>query len=175
MAYIHRHVPRRRSGGSAELLYLLVVLLAGVATAWWAGHRVGMDLSAVSTVASVLGINETVGVTKPVGYSAAATTITTNQAQQAPVAPNCSPGQVPAFTDQLLALKQQLGDTMGTPVECAHASASVSDSIQQTSTGLAEYNQLTNTASFTDGWRHWAITPRGFLTWEGAQSEPPAG
>ena len=152
-------------------MYILVVLLAGAATAWWAGHRLGTDLSSINTLAAVLGINETVGVTRPVGYSAPAV----DQAQAAALAPNCTAGQTPAFTDKLAQLKKQLGDTMGAPVECAHASAAVSDTIQQTTTGLAEYNQVTDTASFTDGWRHWAITPRGFLTWEGEQSEPPAG
>ena len=63
MAYIHRHLPPRRSAGSAELMYILVVLLAGAATAWWAGHRLGTDLSSINTLAAVLGINETVGVT----------------------------------------------------------------------------------------------------------------
>ena len=169
MAHIHRHVSRKRTTGSAELIYLLVVLVAGVATAWWAGHRLGMDLSSISTVAAVLGINETTGTTRPVGYSA------TDQSAKAQPPPNCAADQPPPFAGNLAALKQQLGDTMGTPVECAHASASVSDLIQQTTTGLAEYNQLTDTASFTDGWRHWALTPRGFLSWEGTQSDPPAG
>jgi hypothetical protein len=63
---------------------------------------------------------------------------------------------------------------MGVPVECTHPGSAVSDTIQQTSTGLAEFNQLTGTASFTDGWRHWALTPTGLVAWEGSQSEPPA-
>jgi hypothetical protein len=169
MAYMHRHAPRKRSAGSAELLYLLIVLAAGVATAWWAGHKLGIDLSSITTVAAVLGLNERIGTSRHVGYSAA----TSDQPAAAPGAPYCGPGQAPGFDGRLLELKQRLGDTMGVPVECAHPGGAVSDTIEQTSTGLAEFNQLTGTASFTDGWRHWAVTPRGFVAWEGSQSEPP--
>ena len=56
MAYSHRYASRKRSARSAELLYLLIVLAAGVATAWWAGHKLGMDLSSINTVATVLGL-----------------------------------------------------------------------------------------------------------------------
>src|SRR5260370_40854671 len=58
MAYVNRRFTKRRSG-SAELLYLLIVLAAGFITAWWAGHKLGMDLSSVTTFASVLGLTET--------------------------------------------------------------------------------------------------------------------
>jgi hypothetical protein len=37
------------------------------------------------------------------------------------------------------------------------------------------HNKLTGMVSFTDGWRHYAITASGFTTWEGSQSEPPTG
>ncbi len=169
MAYMHRYASRRRSARSAELLYLVIVLAAGVATAWWAGHRIGMDLSSITTLASVLGLNERIGTSRPVGYAAASV----DKASAGRSAPYCNPGQALAFDPRLLELKQRLGDTMGAPLECAHAGQAVSDTIEQTSTGLAEFNQLTSTASFTDGWRHWAATPRGFVSWEGSQSEPP--
>jgi hypothetical protein len=170
MAYVHRYASRKRSAGSAELLYLLIVLAAGVATAWWAGHQLGIDLSGITTVAAVLGLNERIGTSRHVGYSAAKV----DQSVAATGAPYCAPGQTLGFDGRLLELKQRLGDTMGVPVECAHPGSAVSDTIEQTSTGLAEFNQLTGTASFTDGWRHWAVTPRGFVAWEGNQSEPPA-
>jgi hypothetical protein len=82
---------------------------------------------------------------------------------------------VPAFALGLSGLKQQLGDSMGTPVECEHAISASGDTVQQTTTGLAAYDKATNTVSFTDGWRHWAITPRGFVAWEGSDSNPPNG
>jgi hypothetical protein len=171
MAYIHRNATRKRSSGSAELLYLFVVLAAGFATAWWASYKVGMDLSSITTLAALLGVNERVATSRPVGYSA----VSSDQSTAAQLAPYCNPGQDLAFEPRLAQLKQRLGDTMGSPAECAHTAAVISDIVQQTSTGLAEYNQLTSTSSFTDGWRHWAVTPRGFVQWEGTQSDPPAG
>jgi hypothetical protein len=61
---------------------------------------------------------------------------------------------------------------MGEPLECEHANTESGDSLQQTTTGLAVYDQATNTPSFTDGWRSWALTQRGLLSWEG-QNAPP--
>jgi hypothetical protein len=168
MAYISRHASGKRSTLSAEFVYLLVVLAAGVATAWWAGHKVGADLSAISTIASVLGITERTGLTRPVGYS-----LTTADHQV--TAPYCNSGQAPAFSPGLTGLKQQIGNAMGTPVECEHVATQGGDMIQATTTGLASYSKATNTFTFTDGWRHWAIAPNGFVTWEGTQSDPPAG
>src|SRR5207237_10237846 len=71
MAYLSRHAARKRSSLSAEFMYLLIVLAAGAATAVCAGQRLGTDLSAITTIATVLGLNERIGHTRPVGYSAA--------------------------------------------------------------------------------------------------------
>src|SRR6266851_370505 len=169
MAYLSRHPSRRRSTLSAEFVYLLIVLAAGVATAWWAGHKLGMDLSALSTAAAVLGINERTATTRAVGYSQA-----TAEQQAASTLPFCNAGQVPTFSPGLAVLKRQVGDAMGTPIECEHPSTATGDTIQQTTTGLAAYYKLTNTVTFTDGWRHWAITATGYVRWEGTQGEPPA-
>ena len=70
MAYVHRHVARKRSRFSAESVYLLVVVAAFVATAVWGGRVIGVNLSAISTVVAVLGINERMGTTRHVGYTA---------------------------------------------------------------------------------------------------------
>jgi hypothetical protein len=171
MPYVHRDSTLRKRSGSPELMYLFIVLAAGVATALWAGRIVGMDLSGISTVASVLGLTETGRIT----HGAAGYSLNAAADRSAPTAPFCEPGQVPAFAAGLSGLKLQLGDTMGTPVECEHAVSPIGDTIQQTTTGLAVFNKLTNTVSFTDGWRHWAITPRGSVAWEGTDSTPPAG
>lgn len=174
MSYLDRHT-RRKTAGSAELMYLLVVLVAGVATAWWAGHRIGMDLSAVTTVASMLGLTETGRVTHGrVGYNPKIAEAHTD-ADPAITAPYCAADQAPAFALGLTSLKSRLGDVMGTPVECEHPVSPAGDTIQQTTTGLAAYKTSTSTVSFTDGWRHYALTPRGFVTWEGPESDPPAG
>jgi hypothetical protein len=154
---------RKRSPRSAEFMCLLVVLLAGVATAWFAGHRIGMNLSVIETVASVLGVGETVGTTREVGYSQS----------NSVVAPYCQAGQTPEFANGLAALKRQIGDVMGTPLECEHAASGDGDTVQQTSTGLAAYDSVTNIDTFTDGWHHWELTPDGVVAWEGTDSSPP--
>jgi hypothetical protein len=159
MSYLNRQTTKKRAG-SPELIYLLIVLAAGVATAWWAGHQIGMDLSSVNSLVSILGITETGRLTHgAVGYNANAL------AAEAAPAPYCNPGQVPAFALGLSSLKQRLGETMGAPLECEHPASGDGDTLQQTTT---------NTVSFTDGWRHWAITPSGFAQWEGVEPNPPA-
>ena len=167
MAYVGRRVVRKRSLISAEFVYLLVVLAAGAATAVWITGQIGVNLSGVSTIVAVLGINERLGTTRHVGYSA-------TEANQATLAAFCNPGQSPAFVNGLAALKRSVGDAMGTPVECEHASSGTGDTLQQTTTGLAAYDALTNTVTFSDGWHHWAITSRGYVTWDGTQALPPS-
>jgi hypothetical protein len=170
MSYAHRRFTKKRSG-SAELMYLFIVLVAGFGTAWWAGHKVGLDLSSVTVAASILGLTETGRVSHgPAGYQPAAEV----QANQGPLAPYCQTGQTPTFANAVQNLKQQAGDVLGTPVECEHPVSPTGDTVQQTTTGLVAYTKLTNTLSFTDGWRHWATTPRGLVAWEGTDSNPPA-
>jgi hypothetical protein len=159
---------------SAEFMYLVVVLVAATATAWFAAHQIGMNLSVIETVASVLGITETVGTTHEVGY--AQTQIDeTDQPEQtdSSLPPYCQAGATPAFVNGLAALQQQIGDVMGTPLECEHAASAQGDTVQQTSTGLAAYDSATNTDTFTDGWHHWALTSAGLVTWDGTESRPP--
>jgi hypothetical protein len=160
MAY-SRRLTRKRTPLSAEFMYVLVVLAAGVMTAYWAGHQIGMDLSGIETVASLLGVDETAASPPDVGYT---------QAQ----APYCGTGQQPAFLNGMATLKQQVGSTMGAPIECEHVSSPEGNTEQQTSTGLAAYTRSTYTVSFTDGYRHWALTPGGPITWEGDAGPPAA-
>jgi hypothetical protein len=139
---------------------LLIVVAAAIGTAYIGVQRIGMNLSFIETAASLFGMNET-AVTHEVGYT------------PQPAA-YCTTGQQPTFTNGLAQLKQQVGDPMGTPVECEHPSSAAGDTEQQTTTGLATYTKNSNTVSFTDGWRHWALTPDGLATWEGTDSTPPA-
>jgi hypothetical protein len=92
--------------------------------------------------------------------------------QPAVSAPFCQPGQSPAFANGLAALRAQLGDVMGSPLECEHSSTTAGDTVQQTSTGLAAYSSVTNTVTFTDGWRHWALHDAALVSWEGTESAP---
>jgi hypothetical protein len=149
-------------------MYLIVVLMAATATAWFAAQQIGMNLSVIETLASLLGITETVGTTHPVGYPQVETDLSDSS-----LPPYCQAGKTPAFVNGLAALKQQIGDVMGTPLECEHVASAQGDTVQQTSTGLAAYDSLTNTDTFTDGWHHWALTLDGVVTWEGTDSGPP--
>jgi hypothetical protein len=89
-------------------------------------------------------------------------------------APFCAPGASPRFSNGFAALKASLGATMGDPVECEHNDGATGDVLQQTTTGLAFWRQSTNTPTFTDGYRHWALTSNGLLAWEGSSIDPPA-
>jgi hypothetical protein len=171
MAIYSRRVARKRKPLSAEFMYLLIVVAAGASTAWWAGHQVAMNLSGIQTAAAVLGITETTGTTRRVGYSL--TQAQTKQAEAAPTAPYCQPGQTPAFANGFAALKQQIGSAMGNPTECEHAASGIGNTVQQTTAGLAAYNSLTNTDTFTDGWHHWALTSTGLVAWDGTEAQPP--
>lgn len=89
-------------------------------------------------------------------------------------APFCEPGQEPAFSFGFAELKALLGDRMGEPIECEHVDPAAGDIHQATTTGLAYYRRATNTPTFTDGWRRWALTPRGLQTWIGTAVDAPA-
>ncbi len=67
----------------------------------------------------------------------------------------------------------QLGEGMGEPMEREHRDATSGDTLQHTTTGLAYYRATSTTPVFTDGWRHFALTARGVVTWEGPSPDPP--
>ena len=171
MLQMSRRTGRMRRTGRAELVGLAVVLLAGLATFWWAGGRLsaGIDISGLSTVARVLGIFD---VSQPL-RGREVTTL--EEKDLSPAAASCARGQQPTFELGVAELKRRLGDTMGAPLECEHPVSANGDTVQQTTTGLVIYRAATNTVIFTDGWRHWALTPRGMLSWEGPESDPPTG
>ncbi len=178
MAYLNRR-PARPTAGSAELVGLLLVLVAGVAAAWVAARTIGVDLSGVSQVASFMGFSSRVGRPPAVAVGVPRTAAIPSGARvieataQAPA--YCQPGQTPQLASPFAALKQRLGDTMGTPLECEHVNAENGDTVQETTTGLAVYRKRTGTPTFTNGWAHWALTERGLVTWEGERTDPPAG
>jgi hypothetical protein len=89
------------------------------------------------------------------------------------VVPFCQPGQPAAFVFGIASLRDRLGATMGTPLECEHRDAQSGDTIQHTSTGLAYYRPSMNTAMFTDGATHWALTSSTVVRWQGDSVTPP--
>jgi hypothetical protein len=92
---------------------------------------------------------------------------------QPPGAPFCAPGQAPAFVYGIAALRDRLGQTMGAPLECEHVDAQSGDAVQRTTTGLAYYRPSINTAIFTDGETHWALSEGTVLLWRGPSVRPP--
>jgi hypothetical protein len=87
---------------------------------------------------------------------------------------------VPVFGYGFDQLKARIGALMGDPVECAYPDLQTGDLIQRTTTGLATHparaNNLTaDLTTFTDGWRHWMMTPDGAIYWEGDSPEPTGG
>jgi hypothetical protein len=62
---------------------------------------------------------------------------------------------------------------MGEPVECEHPDPASGDVLQRTTTGVAVYRPAANTPGFVSGTRHWALTARGLLFWDGDSAEPP--
>jgi hypothetical protein len=89
-------------------------------------------------------------------------------------APGCPPGQAPAFVLGFATLAQQLGATMGTPLECEHVDPRSGDTVQRTTTGLGYYRPTTGAVTFTNGSEHWALVGGRLLYWQGASVDPPS-
>jgi hypothetical protein len=146
--------------------------VAALVTAWWAGQWIGINLSGVSAFVQMLGLFER---HQPVRESVGFTPTPPTPPTPTPVTTYCPDGQQPAFGRGASSLQQQLGNTMGAPLECEHPTSASGDTAQQTTTGLVAYRAATNTITFTDGWHHWALTATGLVTWEGSRADPPTG
>jgi hypothetical protein len=92
----------------------------------------------------------------------------------AQAAPYCAAGQAVDWQLVLVPLSQQLGDTMGQPLECPHPSGDSDDIVQQTSTGLAIVRANTGAPTFTDGSTRWALIGSEVVSWTDAGLDPPA-
>jgi hypothetical protein len=85
----------------------------------------------------------------------------------------CPAGQVPHFQYGFAFLKQQLGETMGEPLQCEHYDAA-GNAFQQTTTGQAAYQKETNRMTFSTGHDVWTWTPEG-LKHDITTPEPAVG
>lgn len=183
---IRQHALRKDRGGPA-LSAMLLVGLAWVFTMWLGARSIGVDLSPVANLIQSLGLD---GQPPPLvhsGYLPAPGQVDVAGVQAAPsaavapeastqgsLAPHCVQGKTPRFQLGFAELKRHLGDVMGTAIECEHVNAANGDGVQKTSTGLAVYSKHTNTLTFTDGWRHWALLPGGrMVEWVGTSADPP--
>lgn len=88
-------------------------------------------------------------------------------------APFCDPDQAVEWFPAFGPLSDQLGDTMGDPVECPHPADASDDILQQTTTGLAELRAASGTPTFTNDTTRWALTTQGIVSWTGASLDPP--
>lgn len=157
----------RRPGGNPLLLDRLVGVLlfsAALVLAWWWGTSLGLGELVRDRMGAYLG-----GALGAAPREAAA--IGGVGAQ--PSAPSCAAGQQPQFAPRLGELRKQVGEAMGQPLECEHVNPENGDTLQKTTTGLAYYRKSTGTPMFTDGWRHWALTAEGLVSWEGESPDPP--
>ncbi len=165
--------------GSVELLGFMLVTAIAVFVGWQISQRVGVDLGFAPRVMGSLGIVES---GRPPHVQSGAVDVagaTASSGSQAaslgvPTPPYCRPGETPRYQFGFADLKARLGSTMGDPVECEHANSANGDTLQKTSTGLAFYRMATNTATFTNGVDHWALTARGLVQWQGDSPDPPA-
>jgi predicted metalloprotease len=93
----------------------------------------------------------------------------------ASTADHCTAGQTPHFVFGFADLHNRLGDQMGLPVSCEFPDPKgTGDVHQQTTKGLSFWRKSTNTATFTNGDDHWALTSRGLVHWNGSSIDPPA-
>jgi len=93
-------------------------------------------------------------------------------AQPSPLAPFCPPGQTPALGARFTPLAALLVDTIGQPVECEHAELATGDIHQLSTAGLLYYRASTGSASFTDGFAHWALAGGNLAIWLGGGPDP---
>lgn len=187
MASYYQHPYRgmrnmKRQGRFVETLVIALIVIGFFSAAQQLHHLIAVDLSSVNHAAVMVGAQE---VKRPpkvgydpqmerhwVGPAGASGAIEVAGTQAVASAPYCPAGHSPQFTLGFATLRAQVGDAMGVPVACEHANPENGDSLQATSTGLAVYEQATGTMRFTDGFRHWALTPDGLVAWEGDALQP---
>ena len=86
----------------------------------------------------------------------------------------CPVGQSPHYVSGFAELQKRLGDWMGAALTCEFPDPNATGDVhQRTSKGLAFWRKSTNTPTFTNGSEHWALSPRGFVYWQGSSIDPP--
>lgn len=185
MKYYNERFPRESSDAGKVIVGLILLALLVLIGAWYLSPITGVQVPLIGTVVDALRRSGQAGATansRPEPPSAAPAMVAPTPSPspaakpvaEAPAAPYCRPGQPPTFVLGFADLKRQLGDTMGDPVECEHTNPENGDALQQTTKGLAVFRKDTGTVMFTDGWRKWALTPNGIVTWEGESNDPPS-
>jgi hypothetical protein len=165
-----RDEPLSELGPSLAWLVLMAVSMPLVV--WWWTQGVWGDFSALRPLHTVLDAGPRVGLGRGPDARAAASepTTTTTSATRLTY---CAAGQPPRYVLGFAQLQQQLGATMGDPLECKHTDPATGDTLQHTTRGVALYEPGSGLLAFSDGWHHWALTDHGLLRWEGFTSSPP--
>ncbi len=89
-------------------------------------------------------------------------------------APYCAPGQSPTYSLGFADLHTALDGIMGDPLECEHGDPQTGDVTQRTSTGVAYYDPVTASVTFTAGFHHWTLNGDGTtFYWDGAEPVIP--
>jgi hypothetical protein len=162
---------------------LFVVMLMFGFLGWWLWPTISTrvpELERVRALVDQLLPNELAvarGVPQAAAAAAAAEAVPTPTTVPPPtalavLAPYCPPGQAARFVLGFASLKEQLGDTMGEPLECEHANPENGDHLQATSTGLAVFNEQVGLVIFTNGWQTWTMLPEGVVSWTANQGPP---
>lgn len=77
-----------------------------------------------------------------------------------------------AFGPGMRNLRAAVGEAMGQPLDCEHATDLSGDTIQTTSTGTAWYMVGDNSEIFTDGYHRWVLSAAGLTYWDSPQATP---
>jgi hypothetical protein len=135
------------------------------------------DLPLVRDLPSMLQLGQAATQTAPPPPSPAPPTVAVKPlAKPSPVVvqqPDVCIASAPRFVLAMARLMDRLGADMGAPTECEHVVDAAGDTEQKTTTGLAYYRANTNTAVFTNGVEHWALTADGLAHWTSDDLEPP--
>jgi len=152
---------QQQARATSSSIGLGIVVAVGIGVAAWTAQSLSIDATRITSMPAAFGFTMWSGhparghpgFDAPLRADAAST-------------PLCTPDRA-NFAYGLANLKLQLGEVMGEPLECERAVDSEGNTVQLTTTGLAAYEQRTQTVTFTDGWRHWAFARGRLVTWDG--------
>jgi hypothetical protein len=139
-----------------------------------------VDLPLVRDLPSMLPLGQAVSQTAPPASplpatAAAVKPVAKPSAVSVSVQPDVCVAAAPRFVLAMARLMARLRADMGAPTECEHVVDADGDTEQKTTTGLAYYRAGSNTAVFTNGVEHWALTADGLAHWTSDDLEPPPG
>jgi hypothetical protein len=152
---------QQRARTTSASLGLVLVVSVGIAAAVWISQVLQVDVKRLTSIPAGLGFTMWSGHPQR-GHPGANAPLLA----EAPVQAVCTPEHM-TFAYGLATLKLRLGERMGEPLECERPVDNYGSTVQITTTGLAAYDQRSQILSFTDRWRHWALTQGHLVSWDG--------